>query len=141
MLKKEKVAFLPEILIGGLLIVCAMGTVLDNVCCGGKTPAPGQVVDAIVTCTATICTAQGTSPACLQLEGAVMGCLTSGGNVAVCLAGIPSLVNVGYADVACIVAALANPAPTGKYKALANNDVQTKAADWLKTQRIVVQQK
>ena len=135
---KRKLVLLSGIAIGVLLFVCAA---FDLSGCGGKTPAPGQAIDAVVTCTTTVCSNQALTPACTQLEGAVMGCLVSGGNVAVCLAGIPSLVNVGYADVACIVAALANPAPTGKYKALANDEVRTKAADWLKTQRVVVQQK
>jgi hypothetical protein len=70
-----------------------------------------------------------------------MGCLTSGGNVAICLAGIPALVSVGYADVACIVAALASPSAGSKYATLATADVQQKAADWLKSQRIVVNQR
>ena len=70
-----------------------------------------------------------------------MGCLTSGGNVAICLAGIPALVSVGYADVACIVADLATPAAGSKYASLATSDVQQKAADWLKSQRIVVNQR
>jgi hypothetical protein len=106
--------------------------------CGGKTPTPAQVADAIITCTETICTTSPSNAACTQLEGAVMGCLTSGGNVAICLAGIPSLVSVGYADVACIVAALATPAAGSKYTALATPEVQKQAADWLASQRIVV---
>lgn len=106
--------------------------------CGGHSPTPAQVANAIITCTETVCTTSPTSTSCTQLEGAIMGCLTSGGNVAICLAGIPSLVSVGYADVACIVAALAVPAEGSKYKALVTSEVQQKAADWLKTQRIVV---
>ena len=117
------------ILISVLLLAFAPG-------CGGKTPTPGQVTNAIITCTATTCTTSPTSTSCTQLEGAVMGCLTSGGNVAICLAGIPALVSVGYADVACIVAALATPASGSKYASLATSDVREKASAWLKTQRI-----
>jgi len=109
--------------------------------CGGHSPTPVQVTNAIITCTETICTAKATSPECAQLEGAVLGCITSGGNLAVCLAGIPALVGVGYADVVCIVAALATPPAAGtKYAAMATSDVQTKASDWLKTQRISIKQ-
>ena len=114
-----------------LLACCPLG-------CGGHSPTPAQVTDAIITCTETVCTAKATSPECAQLEGAVLGCLTSGGNVAVCLAGIPALVAVGYADIACIVADLAIPATAGKYGAKATTEVQSRAADWLKTQRIAV---
>ena len=69
--------------------------ILSLASCGGKTPTPGQVANAIIVCTETACTAQPTSPSCTKLEGDVMSCLTSGGNVAVCLAGIPDLVAVG----------------------------------------------
>jgi hypothetical protein len=104
--------------------------------CGGKTPTPGQVANAIITCTETACTAQPTSTSCIKLEGDVMSCLTSGGNVAVCLAGLPDLVSVGYADVACIVADLA--ATTNTPKLTASPTAQQNAAAWLKTQRITV---
>ena len=105
--------------------------------CGGKTPTPGQVANAIITCTETTCTAQPTSLACTKLEGDVMSCLVSGGNVAVCLAGIPDLVSVGYADVACIVADLAST--SNLPKATASPTAQQNAAAWMKTQRITVQ--
>ena len=123
-----------------LSLVLAL-TAIMSVSCGGKTPTPGQVANAIITCTETVCTTAPSNAACTQLEGAVMGCLTSGGNVAICLAGIPALVSVGYADVACIVADLATPAAGSKYASLATSDVQQKAADWLKSQRIVVNQR
>jgi len=105
--------------------------------CGGKTPSPGQIANAIITCTETICTAQPTSPSCTRLEADVMVCLTSGGSVAVCLAGIPDLVSVGYADIACIVVDLASPSNTPKLTA--SPTAQQNAAAWLKTQRITVQ--
>ena len=72
-----------------------------------------------------------------RLEADVMVCLTSGGSVAVCLAGIPDLVSVGYADIACIVADLAAPSNTPKLTA--SPTAQQNAAAWLKTQRITVQ--
>ena len=105
--------------------------------CGGRTPTPGQVANAVITCTETTCTTQPTSPSCTKLEGDVMSCLTSGGNVAVCLAGIPDLVSVGYADVACIVADLA--VPSSLPKMAASPTAQQNAAAWMKTQRITVQ--
>lgn len=104
--------------------------------CGGKTPTPGQVANAIIDCTETVCTTQPTSPACTKLEGDVMSCLASGGNVAVCLAGIPDLVSVGYADVVCIVADSANPSNTPKLTA--SPTAQQNAEAWLKIQRVVV---
>jgi predicted cation transporter len=107
--------------------------------CGGKTPTPGQVVNAVVTCTNTVCTSAATSPECAQLEASVMSCIISGGNLAVCLAGLPSLVGVGYADVVCIIAELANPPATGRYKSLATDEVRQKAADWLKAQHVTIQ--
>ena len=105
--------------------------------CGGKTPTPGQVADAIITCTETTCTAQPTSPSCTRLEVDVMSCLTSGGNAAICLAGIPDLVGVGYADVACIVSDLASP--SNQPKLTASPTAQQAAAVWMKSQRITVQ--
>ncbi len=123
------------------IIILATFILTPITSCGGHSPTPAQVAGAIITCTETICTTSPSNTACTQLEGAVMGCLTSGGNVAICLAGIPSLVSVGYADVACIVAALATPAEGSKYKALATSEVQQRAADWLKSQRIVVNQR
>lgn len=104
--------------------------------CGGKTPSPGQVANAIITCTETVCTTQSTSPDCTKLEGDVISCLASGGNVAVCLAGIPDLVSVGYADIACIIADLASPSNTSKLTT--SSIIQQNAAAWLKTQRIDV---
>ena len=45
----------------------------------------------------------------------------------------------GYADVVCIVAALASPPESSKYnKSMATTEVSKKAADWLKTQRIMI---
>jgi hypothetical protein len=119
-----------------LLSLILIASSLSSASCGGKSPTPGQVANAIITCTETTCTAQPTSPACTKLEGDVMACLTSGGNVAVCLAGIPDLVSVGYADVACIVADLAST--SNLPKATASPIAQQNAAAWLKTQRITV---
>jgi hypothetical protein len=110
--------------------------ILSLASCGGKTPTPGQVANAIIVCTETACTAQPTSPSCTKLEGDVMSCLTSGGNVAVCLAGIPDLVAVGYADVACIVADLATASNAPRITA--SPTAQQNAATWLKAQRITV---
>jgi hypothetical protein len=86
--------------------------------CGGKTPTPGQVANAIIVCTETACTAQPTSPSCTKL------------------AGIPDLVAVGYADVACIVADLATASNSPRITA--NPTAQQNAATWLKAQRITV---
>jgi hypothetical protein len=119
------------------LFTTTLALVFQITSCGGKTPTPGQVANAIITCTETACTVQPTSSICAKLEGDVMSCLTSGGNVAVCLAGVPDLVSVGYADVACIVADLA--APSNLPKLTASPTAQQNASAWLKTQRITVQ--
>ena len=129
-----RAAFIPLTLVTGIALSWFVSQ--D---CGGKTPTPGQITNAIITCTETVCTAQATSPECAQLESVIMSCLVSGGNLATCLAGIPSLVGVGYADVVCIVAALASPPESSKYnKSMATTEVSKKAADWLKTQRIMI---
>ena len=121
------IKFLPALFIAAALMITS---------CGGKTPSPGQVANAIITCTETVCTTQPTSPACTKLEGDVMSCLASGGNVAVCLAGIPDLVSIGYADVVCIVADL--DSPSNLPKLTASPTVQQNAAAWLKAQRLDV---
>ena len=119
--------FLPAFFIAMMLTIAS---------CGGKTPTPGQVANAIIDCTETVCTTQPSSTECTKLEGDVMSCVTSDGNVAVCLAGIPDLVSIGYADVVCIVADLAAPSATPKLTA--SPTAQQNAAAWLKTQRILV---
>lgn len=120
-----------------------------------KGTPPIVVANAIVTCSQTVCKAQATSPACAQLGAAVTGCLSSGIDAAVCLAGVPSLVSVGYADVACVVAALASAPPkTIAYREFSKSvgnpedksarileeipDVRQPAIEWLKTQRIII---
>ena len=119
------------------LAICSISLALAITSCAGKAPTPGQVANAIITCTETTCTAQPTSSECTKLEGDVMSCLTSGGNVEVCLAGIPDLVGVGYADVVCIIADLA--VPSNLSKITASPTAQQNAAAWLKTQRVTVQ--
>ena len=119
------------------LSIVLAAAILMSASCGGKTPTPGQVANAIITCTVTTCTAQPTSTLCTKLQGDIMACLVSGGNVAICLAGIPDLVGVGYADVACIVADLASTSNLPKLTA--SPTAQQNAASWLKTQRITVQ--
>ena len=129
---------------------------------------PVQVASAIITCTQTVCGAQATSPACAQLTGAVTDCFSSGINPAVCLAGVPALASVGYADVFCVVTTLASkPQRPITYKGISkragksdeksfdlddrfarmvvppsdgNPDIQQKAVEWLKTQKITVKQ-
>ena len=128
-------AFIPLALVIGIALCCL---VTHN--CGGKTPTPGQITNAIITCTETVCTAQATSPECAQLESAIMSCLVSDGNLATCLAGIPSLVGVGYADVVCIIAALESPTIGSKYASMVTTEVSKKATGWLKTQKITVKQ-
>jgi hypothetical protein len=124
------------------LPACLIALALMIASCGGKTPTVGEITNAIITCTESACTAQPAGPTCSKLEGDVMSCFTSGGNVATCLAGIPDLAAVGYADVACIVSDLAlppdQPRPASA-KLAASPAVQLKAAAWLKTQRITVQ--
>ena len=122
---------------------------------GKKGTPPIQVANAIITCTQTVCAAQATSPACAQLNVAVASCLSSGINATVCLAGIPALASVGYADVVCVVAALAAAPPkpiavrevTKSVGNLENKsgkmfdeipDVRQEAIEWLKTQRVIV---
>jgi hypothetical protein len=95
---------------------------------------------------------------------AASSCLNSA-NFAVCLAGLPALLNVGYADVVCIVAALeANPskailarkASKSKSRSIDKSidqsidqsieklgdlevfDIQGNAAIWLRSQRVNV---
>lgn len=126
---------------------------------------PVQVASAIITCTQTVCGAQATSPACAQLTGAVTGCFSSGINPAVCLAGIPALASVGYADVFCVVTILASkPQEPIAYRVSkkagkldeksfdwddrfarmvvppsdGSPDIQQKAVEWLKTQKVSV---
>ena len=122
---------------------------------GKKGTPPIEVASTFIKCAQTVCESQATSPACSQLSAAVTGCLSSGINAAVCLAGVPSLMSVGYADVVCVVSALASAPPrtiaNRTFSKSANKsgddsvefsdeipDVRQQAIGWLKTQRIVV---
>lgn len=127
-----------------------------------KGTPPAKIANAVITCTQTVCTSQATSPSCTQLNVAVTGCLSSA-NVAVCLAGVPSLIGVGYADVVCIVATLAEtpskaiatrivsksfkvrkgdksgyPDDDETPKSLNSKTIQNNASTWLKSQQVNV---
>ena len=117
-----------------------------------KGTPPSNIANAIITCTQTVCTSQATSSSCTQLNLAVTSCLTST-NVAVCLAGVPSLIGVGYADVVCIVATLeetpskaliewAGSKSLNKsgedFEARNDSAIQNNASKWLKEQKINV---
>ncbi len=82
----------------GLFIICSLG-------CASSQPKPAEVATAVVDCSTSICNQVRAEP-CTQLVSAVLTCLTSDGNTTVCMAGIPALVQVGYADVVCVVDAL-----------------------------------
>ena len=122
---------------------------------GKKGTPPIEVASTFIKCAQTVCESQATSPACSQLSAAVTGCLSSGINAAVCLAGVPSLMSVGYADVVCVVSALASTPPRTiadrKFSKSIGNpkdksveipdempDVREQAIGWLKTQQIVI---
>ena len=117
----------------GTPVVCLLilGSLLlaGNVSCSSTQPTPAEVGRAVVTCTATVCD-QPSGP-CAQLTSAVLACLVSAGNVGVCLGGVPALVQVGYADIVCVVDALSYHAPTP--------EIRTKAAEWLRAQRVMVE--
>ena len=118
----------------------------------GKGVPPAEIASAMINCTKTVCTAQATSASCTQLNVATTSCLSSA-NVAVCLAGVPTLIGVGYADVVCLVSTLAkNPSKAifahefsksmdksmEKSGGLEVFDIQENAAKWLKSQRVNV---
>ena len=143
-----------KIIISTIVVVCLLMVILFSYY-GKKGTPPIEVANAIITCAQTVCKAQATSPICTQLNVAVTGCLSSGMNAAVCLAGIPALASVGYADVVCVVAALAAAPPkpvatrevTKSIGNLENKsgkmfdetpDVQQQAVEWLKTQRVII---
>jgi hypothetical protein len=137
-----------KIIASAVVVMCLLIVVLF-LHYGKKGTPPIQVANAIVTCTQTVCEAQATSPACTQLGAAVVGCLSSGINAAVCLAGLPALANVGYADVVCVVNALASaPSKTIAYRTKSANksgeildetpNIQQQAIKWLSTQQVIV---
>ena len=143
-----------KIVISVVVAMCLLAIVLFSYY-GRKGTPPIQVADAIVSCAKTVCEAQATSPICAQLSAAITGCLSSGLNAAVCLAGVPALMSVGYADVVCVVSSLASTPPkTIAYRKIAKSagrsenksgeildetpDVQRQAIEWLKTQRVVI---
>jgi hypothetical protein len=69
------------------------------------------IANAVVTCTQTTCGQANTAPTCAALETDVLACVTAAttGNPAVCLAGIPSAISTGYADLICVLAEIQAP--------------------------------
>ena len=143
-----------KIVVSVVVAMCLLAIVLFSYY-GRKGTPPIQVADAIVSCAKTVCEAKATSPICNQLTVAITGCLSSGINAAVCLAGVPALISVGYADVVCVVSALAAvPSRTIAYREISKSagrsenksgeildetpDVQRQAIEWLKTQKVVI---
>ena len=113
-----------------VVALLALGSLLlAGSSCSSTQPTPAEIGQAVVTCTATVCD-QPAGP-CAQLTSAALACLASAGNVGVCLGGVPALVQVGYADVVCVVEALEYSAPTIEQR--------VKAADWLRGQRVRVE--
>lgn len=143
-----------KVIVSVAVAMCLVAIVLFTYY-GRKGTPPIQVADAIVSCAKTVCETKATSPICAQLTTAITGCLSSGINAAVCLAGVPALVSVGYADVVCVVSALAAvPSKTIAYREISKSvdisgnksaevpyempDVQQQAIEWLKTQNVSI---
>jgi hypothetical protein len=143
-----------KIIAPALVVICLLTVILFSYYDKKGTP-PILVAGAIITCTQTVCKTQATSSACAQLTVAITGCLSSGINAAVCLAGVPALASVGYADVVCVVAALATVSPKtiarspiSKSASKSENksgeipdktpNVQQQAIEWLRTQQVTV---
>lgn len=111
-------------------VVCllALGSLLIAGCSSAK-PKPVEVARVAIMCAQTACDSTPPGP-CQRLISSAIACLVSQGNVTVCLAGVPPLVQVGYADVVCVVDALglAHPEP----------NIRESAAKWLQTQNVSV---
>lgn len=113
------------------VVLIAISLLLGYASCSTPNPAPtpkrvGQVV---IQCAQTACNSTPPGP-CQRLIASSISCLVSQGNIPVCLGGLPALVQVGYADVVCVVDALnlAHPEP----------EIREEAARWLRTQDVVV---
>jgi hypothetical protein len=143
-----------KIIASVVVAMCLLAIVLFSYY-GRKGTPPIQVANTIVACAKTVCENQDTIPICTQLTTAITGCLSSGINAAVCLAGVPALISVGYADMICVVAALAaTPSKTIAYREISKSvdisgnkssefpdeipNVQQQAIEWLKTQNVVI---
>ncbi len=141
-----------KIITSVIVVMCLLFIILMTYY-GRKGVPPVQVANTVIACAQTVCNAQATSPACTQLGAAVVGCLSSGINAAVCLAGLPALANVGYADVVCVVNTLASvPSKTIAYQVKSANksenksgeipdeipDIQQQAIKWLSTQKVII---
>jgi hypothetical protein len=144
-----------KIIVSVVVAVCLLMSVVLLSYYDRKGTPPIEVASAIISCAQTVCETQATSSICAQLSTAITGCLSSGLNAAVCLAGVPALMSVGYADMVCVVAALAAAPPkpiayreTSKSVGISENksgeilyeipDVQQQAIKWLRTQQVVI---
>lgn len=106
----------------------AFAFLVSLVGCAGPQPKPDEVSRATIDCTATVCDGDRAEQ-CARLVGAALTCLASHGNVAACMGGIPALVQVGYADLVCVVDALdLQPLP----------EARANAEAWMRSQRVEV---
>lgn len=135
----------PTTLFASLLFL-AIGIGVTHVACSASQTAAlktdaDNLGGAVVSCTKAQCGSANPSPACKALEADVLGCAVgaAGGNPAVCLAGVPSAISVGFADVTCVLADLASesPAASAALKA-ATPAMKAAAAAVLASQRVIV---
>lgn len=109
----------------------------DGRCVGCRPfPAAADVTRVVVNCAGSLCSSPAGARKCTDLSVAVVSCLASGPSPAACLADLPSLLAVGYAEVACVVAGLAEGSPRAD-----EGDqpvVRAAASRWLSEQRVTV---
>lgn len=112
-------------------VVCllALGSLLLASSCSSAKPTPAEGMRIAVQCAHTACDSTPPGP-CERLIASAISCLVSAGNTAVCLGGVPALVQVGYADLVCVVDALA----------IAHDDkaIRESALKWVRGQNVDV---
>jgi hypothetical protein len=128
------------------LLFLAIGIGVTHAACSASQTAAlkadaDNLGGAVVNCAKAQCGSANPSAACTALEADVLGCVSGAatGNPAVCLAGMPSLVSVGIADVTCVLADLASAsaAASAAVKA-APVSATVAAAKVLASQRVIV---
>lgn len=127
-----------------ILTLILFGAILWESCAGFSQDI-ATIGSAIVTCTKAECGGANPAPACTALETDVLTCLASlcGPQAcvapAVCLAAMPSLASVGFADLTCVLDDLATRRATASATVQAAPETATTAAAMvLAKQRLTV---
>lgn len=111
------------------ILALVLGSLLFAGACSTAKPTPAEVGKVVIMCAETACDSTPPGP-CERLISSAVACVASQGNAAVCLAGLPALIQVTRADVVCVMDALSIAHP--------DREIRAKAGEWMGAQNVTV---